>query len=132
MKCHHEKRKAASSINAQDEGYGFSVRGDAPVVVAGVEQNSLADVRSRLITTNSTWIILIFTRKTFSSSCCWWPMCACVLSAMLTKGHVCVRSHAMQNSACPEYVDKVGRCVRNAPQCCWRPLCAVCVPSPPS
>ena len=35
----------------------------------------------------------------------------------------------MQNSARPEYVDKVGRCVRNAPQCCWRPLCAVCVPS---
>ena len=32
--------------NAQDEGYGFSVRGDAPVVVAGVELNSLADVRS--------------------------------------------------------------------------------------
>ena len=27
----------------EDEGYGFSVRGDAPVVVAGVEQNSLAD-----------------------------------------------------------------------------------------
>ena len=32
--------------SAQDEGYGFSVRGDAPVVVAGVELNSLADVRS--------------------------------------------------------------------------------------
>ena len=77
-------------MNAQDEGYGFSVRGDAPVVVAGVEQNSLADVRSRLlITINSIMIILIVTRKTFSSSCCWWPMCACVLSAMLTKGHVC-------------------------------------------
>ena len=30
---------------SQDEGYGFSVRGDAPVVVAGVEPNSLADVR---------------------------------------------------------------------------------------
>ena len=29
----------------EDEGYGFSVRGDAPVVVAGVEQSSLADVR---------------------------------------------------------------------------------------
>jgi len=28
----------------EDEGYGFSVRGDAPVVVAGVEQNSLADI----------------------------------------------------------------------------------------
>jgi len=28
----------------EDEGYGFSVRGDAPVVVAGVELNSLADI----------------------------------------------------------------------------------------
>ena len=28
----------------EDEGYGFSVRGDAPVVVAGVETDSLADV----------------------------------------------------------------------------------------
>jgi hypothetical protein len=27
-----------------DEGYGFSVRGDAPVVVAGVETASLAHV----------------------------------------------------------------------------------------
>ena len=31
----------------EDEGYGFSVRGDAPVVVAGIEQNSLADVSWR-------------------------------------------------------------------------------------
>lgn len=28
----------------EEEGYGFSVRGDAPVVVAGVEQHSLADI----------------------------------------------------------------------------------------
>lgn len=28
----------------EDEGYGFSVRGDAPVVVAGVEPDSLADI----------------------------------------------------------------------------------------
>jgi len=28
----------------EDEGYGFSVIGDAPVVVAGVETNSLADI----------------------------------------------------------------------------------------
>ena len=27
-----------------DEGYGFSVRGDAPVVIAGVEAASLAHV----------------------------------------------------------------------------------------
>ncbi len=27
-----------------DEGYGFSVRGDAPVVIAGVESASLAHV----------------------------------------------------------------------------------------
>ena len=28
----------------EDEGYGFSVRGDAPVVIAGVETASLAYV----------------------------------------------------------------------------------------
>ena len=28
----------------EEEGYGFSVRGDAPVIVAGVESTSLADV----------------------------------------------------------------------------------------
>ena len=28
----------------EEEGYGFSVRGDAPVVIAGVEHGSLADV----------------------------------------------------------------------------------------
>lgn len=28
----------------EEEGYGFSVRGDAPVVVAGVERHSLADI----------------------------------------------------------------------------------------
>ena len=31
-----------------DEGYGFSVRGDAPVVIAGVEHGSLADVSGGL------------------------------------------------------------------------------------
>ena len=31
-----------------EEGYGFSVRGDAPVVIAGVEHGSLADVSSKL------------------------------------------------------------------------------------
>ena len=30
----------------EDEGYGLSVRGAAPVVVVGVEQDSLADVGS--------------------------------------------------------------------------------------
>ena len=28
----------------EDEGYGFSVRGDAPVIIAGVDPGSLADV----------------------------------------------------------------------------------------
>lgn len=42
-------RRAASEYNVSnaktdDEGFGFSVRGDAPVVIAGVEPNSLADV----------------------------------------------------------------------------------------
>ena len=32
----------------EDEGYGLSVRGSAPVVVAGVEQGSLAEVGTRV------------------------------------------------------------------------------------
>jgi hypothetical protein len=27
------------------EGFGFSVRGDAPVIVAGIDANSIAEVR---------------------------------------------------------------------------------------
>jgi len=30
------------------EGFGFSVRGDAPVIIAAVDHNSLADVRTHL------------------------------------------------------------------------------------
>ena len=45
-RIYNEKNYNTNTNNAQDEGYGFSVRGDAPVVVAGVELNSLADVRS--------------------------------------------------------------------------------------
>ncbi|XP_026728593.1 rhophilin-2 isoform X1 [Trichoplusia ni] len=42
-------RRAASEYNVsnaktEEEGFGFSVRGDAPVVIAGVEPNSLADI----------------------------------------------------------------------------------------
>ncbi|CAB3229330.1 unnamed protein product [Arctia plantaginis] len=42
-------RRAASEYNVSnaktdDEGFGFSVRGDAPVVIAGVEANSLAEI----------------------------------------------------------------------------------------
>lgn len=43
-------RRAASDYNvssvqkSDDEGFGFSVRGDAPVIIASVEPNSLADV----------------------------------------------------------------------------------------
>lgn len=43
-------RRAASDFNvstvqkSDEEGFGFSVRGDAPVIIAGVEPNSLADV----------------------------------------------------------------------------------------
>ena len=47
-------RRAASEYNVsnaktEDEGFGFSVRGDAPVVIAGVEPNSLADVSKLLL-----------------------------------------------------------------------------------
>lgn len=53
MKNGREKRKeplrrVASEYNVSngkdEEGFGFSVRGDAPVVIAAVEPNSLADV----------------------------------------------------------------------------------------
>ena len=39
-------RRVASeyNVNNNEEGFGFSVRGDAPVIIAGVEPNSLADV----------------------------------------------------------------------------------------
>ncbi|XP_047539993.1 rhophilin-2-A isoform X3 [Vanessa atalanta] len=43
-----ELRRVASEYNVtnsnDDEGFGFSVRGDAPVMIAGVEPNSLADI----------------------------------------------------------------------------------------
>jgi hypothetical protein len=41
-----------------DEGYGFSVRGDAPVVVAGVETASLAHVSipTRVADPDPNWI----------------------------------------------------------------------------
>ncbi|CAH2226707.1 jg24573, partial [Pararge aegeria aegeria] len=41
-----ELRRVASehSVNKEEEGFGFSVRGDAPVVIAAVEPNSLADI----------------------------------------------------------------------------------------
>ena len=41
------------------EGFGFSVRGDAPVVIAGVDRKSLAEVLTHLIksqwTSNKFW-----------------------------------------------------------------------------
>ncbi|GBP40725.1 Rhophilin-2 [Eumeta japonica] len=44
-------RRVSSDFNVSnpygdgfDEGFGFSVRGDAPVIIAGVEPNSLADI----------------------------------------------------------------------------------------
>lgn len=39
-------RRVASeyNVNNNEEGFGFSVRGDAPVIIAGVESNSLADI----------------------------------------------------------------------------------------
>ena len=43
-KHHWTAQRTIQLRKKEDEGYGFSVRGEAPVVVAGVEQNSLADV----------------------------------------------------------------------------------------
>lgn len=45
-------RRASSEYNVSaktDDGFGFSVRGDAPVVIAAVEPNSLADVSSHFV-----------------------------------------------------------------------------------
>ncbi|XP_045505058.1 rhophilin-2 isoform X2 [Colias croceus] len=39
-----ELRRVASEYNVSEEGFGFSVRGGAPVVIAAVEPNSLADM----------------------------------------------------------------------------------------
>ncbi|CAH2056898.1 unnamed protein product, partial [Iphiclides podalirius] len=54
---YHEEKKAAGrrkeplrrvasefDVAAKEEGFGFSVRGDAPVLIAAVEPNSLADI----------------------------------------------------------------------------------------
>ncbi|XP_050671582.1 rhophilin-2 isoform X2 [Leptidea sinapis] len=39
-----ELRRVASEATVGGDGFGFSVRGDAPVMVAGIEPNSLADI----------------------------------------------------------------------------------------
>ncbi|CAG4968843.1 unnamed protein product [Colias eurytheme] len=43
-KGRRELRRVASEYNVSEEGFGFSVRGGAPVVIAAVEPNSLADM----------------------------------------------------------------------------------------
>lgn len=41
---HRSRAREAGRAPADGEGFGFTVRGDAPVMVAAVEQDSLADV----------------------------------------------------------------------------------------
>ena len=43
-KNHWSPPRTTTLTRTDDEGYGLSVRGSAPVVVAGVEQGSLAEV----------------------------------------------------------------------------------------
>ena len=43
-KHHWSAPRTVQLRKKEEEGYGFSVRGDAPVIVAGVEHSSLADV----------------------------------------------------------------------------------------
>ena len=43
-KHHWTAPRTVQLRKAEEEGFGFSVRGDAPVVIAGVEHNSLADI----------------------------------------------------------------------------------------
>ena len=45
-KHHWTPPRTVQLTKKEDEGYGLSVRGAAPVVVVGVEQDSLADVGS--------------------------------------------------------------------------------------
>lgn len=42
------------------EGFGFSVRGDGPVIVAGVDQGSLADVSTIILALGSSDKIIIY------------------------------------------------------------------------
>jgi len=43
-KHHWSAPRTVQLRKKEEEGYGFSVRGDAPVIVAGVEHSSLADI----------------------------------------------------------------------------------------
>ena len=43
-KHHWTAPRTVQLRKAEEEGFGFSVRGDAPVGIAGVENNSLADI----------------------------------------------------------------------------------------
>jgi len=43
-KHHWTSARTVQLRKKEEEGYGFSVRGDAPVVIAGVERHSLADI----------------------------------------------------------------------------------------
>ena len=44
---HHWSAPRSARLKKRDnEGYGFSVRGDAPVIIAGVDIGSIAEVRN--------------------------------------------------------------------------------------
>ena len=46
---HHWSAPRSARLKKRDnEGYGFSVRGDAPVIIAGVDIGSIAEVRNLL------------------------------------------------------------------------------------
>lgn len=45
-KHHWTTPRPAHLKKGEDEGFGFSVRGDAPVVIAGVDPESIAEVRN--------------------------------------------------------------------------------------
>ena len=42
---HWTAPRTAQLIRSPSEGFGFAVKGDAPVVIAGVDSNSLAEVK---------------------------------------------------------------------------------------
>lgn len=54
-------RRVSSDFNVsvqkcENDGFGFSVRGDAPVVIASVEPNSLADVSNIIVNITTTFM----------------------------------------------------------------------------
>ena len=86
-KHHWSAPRTVQLRKKDDEGYGFSVRGDAPVIVAAVEHNSLADVRE---TFNSQKIFqcCLFTDRRYERGrlSCWYQWRGCEVEQSRWRG----------------------------------------------